>query len=246
MAISFELEAQTRHAKGKGASRRLRRTDQVPAILYGAGKEATPLVLDHNKVIVALQHESFYTHILTLKVDNQPEKVILKDLQRHAYKPRVMHMDFLRIRADEKLKMHVPLHFVGAELAPGVKEGGLVSHVISDVEISCLPADLPEYIEVDVSTMALDQLLHLSELRLPQGVEIVALTHGRDATVASIHLPRAEEETVAAAPAAAEGAAPAEGAAATAAPAGEQKAGDVKKEDKKPEVKKDAKKDDKK
>lgn len=235
MAISFELEAQVRQDKGKGASRRLRRTEQVPAILYGAGKEATPLLLDHNKVLNALQNEGFYTHILTLKIaqDNksQAEKVILKDLQRHPYKPRIMHMDFLRIKADEKLKMHVPLHFIGADKAAGVKAGGLVSHLLSDVEVSCLPANLPEYIEVDISDMALDQLLHLSEIKLPQGVELVALSHGRDLPVASIHLPRAEEEAPPVATAAPGTETPAEGAT-TAAPA-EQKAGEAKKEEKK-------------
>jgi len=194
MAISFELEAQTRQDKGKGASRRLRLAEQVPAILYGAGKEATPLLLDHNKVLVALQNEGFYNRILTLKVGNESEKVILKALQRHAYKPRILHMDFLRIKADEKLKMHVPLHFIGTELAPGVKEGGLLSHLISDVEVSCLPANLPEFIDVDVSNLGLDKLLHLSELKLPAGVELVALSHGHDLPVASIHIPRAEVE----------------------------------------------------
>ncbi len=234
MAISFELEAQPRQDKGKGASRRLRRADQVPAILYGAGKEPTPLLLDHNKVLVALQNEGFYTHILTLKVGAEAEKVILKDLQRHAYKPRVLHMDFQRIRADEKLKMHVPLHFIGADQAPGVKEGGLLSHLLSDVEVSCLPANLPEFIEVDVSNLGLDQLLHLSELKLPAGVELVALSHGRDLPVANLHMPRAEVEEPA--PAAAEAAAGAEGAPAEGAAAAgtEQKAGtEAKKEDKK-------------
>lgn len=193
MAISFELEAQVRQDKGKGASRRLRRAEQVPAILYGASKEATSLVLDHNKVSAALQNEAFYTHILTLKIDNKPEKVILKDLQRHPYKPHILHLDFLRINANEKLKMHVPLHFIDADKAPGVKAGGLVSHLISDIEISCLPANLPEFIEVDLSGMALNQLLHLSELKLPKGVETVALSHGHDLPVASIHLPHVEE-----------------------------------------------------
>jgi len=208
MTIAFELEAQVRQDKGKGASRRLRRAEQVPAIIYGAGKETTPLLLDHNKVIVALQHESFYTHILTLKVDNKAEKVILKDVQRHAYKPRILHMDFLRIKADAKLKMHVPLHFKGAEEAPGVKEGGLVSHLLSDIEISCLPANLPEFIEVDISNLALDQLLHLSDIQLPKGVEIVALSHDRDLPIVSIHMPRVEVEEVA--PVAAEATAPTE------------------------------------
>ncbi len=231
MAISFELEAQTREDRGKGASRRLRRKEQVPAILYGAGKEATALALDHNQVIVALQNEGFYTRILTLKVGKDSEKVILKALQRHAYKPRILHMDFLRIKADEKLKMHIPLHFIGTELAPGVKEGGLLSHLISDVEVSCLPADLPEFIEVDVSNLALDQLLHLSELKLPAGVELVSLSHDRDLPVASIHIPRAEVEEV---PVAATEV-PAEGSV----PASEQKSGEeaTKKEEKKEEKK---------
>lgn len=233
MTVSFELEAQARQDKGKGASRRLRRAEQVPAILYGAGKEATPILLDHNKVLVALQQESFYTHILTLKVGSEIEKVILKDLQRHPYKPRILHMDFLRVRADEKIKMHVPLHFIGTDKAPGVKEGGLLSHLVSDVEISCLPANLPEFIEVDVSELALDKLLHLSELKLPTGVELVALSHGHDLPVASIHLPRAEAEE--APPAAAEAEAPAEGSESSAAP--EQKAGEAKKEEKKEEKK---------
>lgn len=238
MAISYELDAQVRQDKGKGASRRLRHAEQVPAIVYGAGKEPTSLTLDHNKVLVALQNEAFYTHILTLKVNNEPEKVILKALQRHAYKPRILHMDFQRIRADEKLKMHVPLHFVGADVAPGVIEGGQLSHLLSDIEVICLPAYLPEYIEVNVATLGMDKLLHLSELKLPKGVEIVSLTHNHDLPVASIHMPRAEVEEVA--PVAE--AAPAEGAAAPAAAAApEQKAGEAKKE-----PKKEAKKDDKK
>lgn len=235
MAIAYELEAQARQDKGKGASRRLRRAEQVPAILYGAGKEAASLLLDHNKVLVALQNEGFYTRILTLKVDGEAEKVILKDLQRHPFKPRILHMDFLRVRADEKLKMHVPLHFTGAELAPGVKEGGLLSHLLSDVEISCLPANLPEFIEVDVSNLGMDQLLHLSELKLPEGVEIVALSHGRDLPVANVHMPRAEvEEPVPTA--AAPGAEP--GPDGNASPATEQKSSaEVKKEEKKEDKK---------
>jgi len=242
MAISFELKAQVRQDKGKGASRRLRRAEQVPAILYGAGQDATPLLLSHHKVLVALQNEGFYTHILTLDIEGKQEKVILKSLQRHAYKPRILHMDFLRIRADEKLKMHVPLHFIDADKSPGVKEGGIVSHVMSDVEVSCLPADLPEFISVDLSQMALDQLLHLSELKLPNGVEIVALTHGHDLTVASIHEPRAEVEPVAVAAVPAEGAAATAESAAASVPATEQKAGDAKKEAKAPEAKKEPKK----
>lgn len=190
----FEVEASVRHDKGKGASRRLRREEKVPAIVYGGGAAAVSLTLEHNKIAKSLENEAFYSHILLLKTGSDSERVILKDVQRHAYKPRVMHVDFQRVRADEKLHMHIPLHFHGGENAPGVKDaGGVVSHIMSDVEISCLPDDLPEFIEVDVSGMELNQIIHLSELKLPKGVEIVALTHGDDKPVVSVHIPRVEE-----------------------------------------------------
>jgi large subunit ribosomal protein L25 len=197
--IKFELEADVRTDIGKGASRRLRHADKVPAVVYGAGEEPMSLTLDHNKSLHALSHEAFYSHILTLKVGKKSEKVILKDVQRHPAKPRIAHIDFLRVRADQKLNMHVPLHFIGEENAPGIAEGGAFSHLMSDVEISCLPADLPEYIEVDVSNLALDQSIHLSELKLAKGVELVAFAHGvegHDQAVISIHIPRIIEEEV--------------------------------------------------
>lgn len=197
--IKFELEAEVRADVGKGASRRLRHTDKVPAVVYGAGEEPVSLTLDHNKALNALSHEAFYSHILTLKVGKKTEKVILKDVQRHPAKPRVSHIDFLRVRADQKLQMHVPLHFLGEENAPGVKEGGVFSHHMTDVQVSCLPADLPEFIEVDVSNLALDQAVHLSELKLPKGVELVAFAHGvedHDQSVISVHIPRIVEEEV--------------------------------------------------
>lgn len=212
-AIKFELEAELRKDIGRGASRRLRQADKVPAVVYGAGEEPASLVLDHNKVIHAIAHEAFYSHILTLKVGKKAEKVILKAMQRHPAKPRVQHMDFLRVRADQKLHMNVPIHFIGEEDAPGLKEGGVFSHTLNDVEVSCLPADLPEFIKVDVSQMALNDVIHLSDIKLPKGVELVALAHGtegRDATVVTLHIPRViEEEVVEAAPA--EGETPAEG-----------------------------------
>lgn len=216
-SIKFELEATRRNDLGKGASRRLRRSDSVPGIIYGAGEPAVSLTLDHKKTLNALSHEAFYSHILTLTVDKKAEKVILKGVQRHPSKPRLLHVDFMRIRADQKLQMHVPLHFTGDENAPGVKEGGVISHVISDVHVSCLPADLPEYIEVDTSNLALNQTLHLSDIKLPKGVELVAFSHGvegHDLPVVTLHLPRIEEEEVIEAPAeeGAEGAATAEGA----------------------------------
>lgn len=223
-AIKFELEAEVRTNVGRGASRRLRGTDKVPAILYGAGENAVSLILDHKKTLHALSHEAFYSHILTLKVGKKGEKVILKDVQRHPAKPRLLHLDFLRIRADQKLHMNIPLHFLGEENPPGVKDGGVVSHLMSDVEVSCLPDNLPEYIEVDISNLGMDETVHLSHLKLPKGVELVAFAHGvegHDLPVVSIHKPRIiEEEVVAAAveEAAAEVKAGEEAAAAAAAP----------------------------
>ncbi len=200
----FEVEANVRHVKGKGASRRLRREEKVPGVVYGGGKDAISLTLEHSKISKALSNEAFYSHILVLKTGTESEKVILKDVQRHPYKPRIAHVDFQRVRADVKLTMNVPLHFVGGDKAPGVKEGGLISHIVSDVEISCFPDDLPENIELDISNMALNQILHLSDITLPKGVELVALTHGDDKGIVSIHLPRAEEEIPTEAPVASE------------------------------------------
>ncbi len=199
-AMKFELEAAVRQDMGKGASRRLRRTNNVPGVIYGAGQPAVSLTLDHNKLVHALAHESFYSSILTLNINKQAEKVILKDLQRDPARPRIHHIDFLRIRADQKLHMHIPLHFIGDEVAPGLKDGGVVYHAMTDIEVSCLPGDLPEYLEVDTSQMQLDETLHLSNIKLPKGVELVAFAHGtegHDLPVVSIHKPRIIEEEVA-------------------------------------------------
>jgi len=200
MSVKFELDAELRADIGKGASRRLRHANQVPAVIYGADQAPISLTLNHDKVKVALAQEAFYSHILTVKVAGKKnEKVILKALQRDPAKPRVMHMDFLRVKADQKLNMNIPLHFIGAEKAPGVKEGGVFSHLMSDVEVSCLPANLPEFIEVDVSAVALNQSVHLSDIKLPKGVELVAFAHGvegHDQPVVSIHIPRIIEEDV--------------------------------------------------
>lgn len=213
-AIKFELDATVREDTGRGASRRLRQTDKIPAIVYGAGEDAVALILDHGKTMHALANEAFYSHILTLNVGKKSEKVILKAMQRHPAKPRITHIDFLRVRADQKLNMHVPLHFEGEDAAPGLKAGGVFSHQMSDVEVSCLPADLPEFIKVDVSGMQLDDVIHLSQLALPKGVELIAFAQGaegRDAQVISLHVPKVVEEEVPV-EAAAEGEAPAEGA----------------------------------
>jgi large subunit ribosomal protein L25 len=194
----FEIEAAVRHDMGKGASRRLRREEKVPGVVYGGGKAPVALTFEHKHVAKSLENEAFYSHILILKTGTESERVILKDVQRHPFKPRIMHVDFQRVRADEKLHMHIPLHFTGADKAPGVKDaGGMVSHIMSDVEVSCLPDNLPEFLEIDLSEMQLNQILHLSDIKLPAGVEIVALVHGDDKPVVSVHMPRVEEEPVA-------------------------------------------------
>lgn len=191
----FALEADVRHEIGKGASRRLRRDEKVPGVIYGGGKEPVSLTFEHKLLDRALKDEAFYSHIISLKLGPETERVVLKDVQRHPFKPRIFHVDFQRVRADEKLHMHVPLHFIGEEKAPGAKDaGGVVSHIMSDIEIACLPDDLPEFLEVDVSEMQLNQTLHLSDIKLPKGVEIVALAHGNDNPVVSIHIPRVVEE----------------------------------------------------
>lgn len=200
MAETFEIEAQTRTEHGKAVSRRLRRLEnKIPGVVYGADKDPVSLTLDHNKVIKALENEAFYSQILSLKVDGKAEKVVLRDLQRHPYKPKVLHMDFQRISMKDKITMQVPLHFMGEDVAPGVKQGGgIISHLETSVEISCLPADLPEFIEVDVSKLELDNSIHLSDIKAGKGVEFVALSHENDLPVVSIHLPRAAKEEEAA------------------------------------------------
>lgn len=206
MANLFELTAEPRHAQGKGASRRLRRlTGKVPAILYGGGESPIPLTFNQNELRKALENEAFYSHILTIHLEGKPQKAVLKALQRHPYKREVLHLDLLRITGKEKIHMQVPLHFKGEDIAPGVKvSNGVISHLLATVEVRCLPDNLPEYIEVDVSGLKLDETMHLSHLKLPKGVELVALVHGDDASVVSIHMPRAVEVEETVAPAASE------------------------------------------
>lgn len=201
MSVSFELSAQVRHESGKGASRRLRREGKVPAIMYGGGQKPLSLVLEQDAVRHSLENEAFYSHILTVNVDGQAVQAVLKDLQRHSYRPIILHMDLQRISETEELRMHVPLHFIGEAVAPGVKlGGGIISHLVTDVEVSCLPRYLPEYLEVDVSGLQLNETLHLSDIKLPEGVKIIALTHGpeHDLSVVSVHVPRAAVEAEAA------------------------------------------------
>lgn len=191
MAEAFALIAQSREDQGKAASRRLRREGKVPAIIYGAGRPPRALSFDHNKVLRQLENESFYSSVLNIKVGEKSQAAILKDLQRHPAKNLILHLDLQRIVDDEAIRMNVPLRFIGEDLAPGVKlGGGTVAHLMSDVEVTCLPKDLPEFIEVDISTLELDQMVHLSALKLPPGVEIPALAQGaeHDQAIVSIHV----------------------------------------------------------
>ncbi len=253
MKTSFELVAEFRETQGKGASRRLRHEGKVPAILYGGHADARALTLNHQKLLIMLENERFYSTILNLKVGEQTQAAILKDVQRHPFKNAVVHIDFQRVEDNEKIRISIPLHFTGAAVSPGVKsQGGIVSHMRNEVEVTCLPKDLPEFIEVDISGLSLNESIHLSQLKVPAGVTLVELAK-EDAAVVAIHSPRAEEPEPTAAAAA--GAPAAEGAAAApaaAAPAGgdaakkadpAKKAEPAKKEEAKKEpAKKDAKK----
>jgi large subunit ribosomal protein L25 len=194
--VDFTISAEVRSDLGKGASRRLRHASKVPAIVYGAGKDPVSITLDHDKLMHSLENEAFYSSILTLDFAGNSEKAVLKDLQRHPAKPVILHADFLRISESEKLKMHVPLHFLNEEAAPGVKIGGVVTHNVTEVEVQCLPANLPEYLEVDMADVEIEQIVHLSDIKLPEGVEMVELLHGEghDQAVAAIHKTRASME----------------------------------------------------
>jgi large subunit ribosomal protein L25 len=197
MSNDFVLNAEVRTTQGKGASRRLRREGKVPAVLYGGHKDPVMLTIGGFELDKRLKNEAFYSHILTLNIGGTEESAVLKDLQRHPAKPQITHLDLQRVVADEELRMHVPLHFKGEAVAPGVKQGGgVVQHHLVDVEVLCLPKDLPEFIEVDVSAMELNDALHLSQLKLPEGVTLVALEHDDDQAVVSVHIPRVVEEPV--------------------------------------------------
>ena len=230
MKISFELGAEFRDGQGKGASRRLRHSGRVPAILYGGHVEPRAITLDHQKLMTLIDNEKFYSSIINLVVGDKKQAAIVKDLQMHPARNAIVHVDMQRVSENEKIRIHIPIHFKGEAASPGVKtEGGVVSHRIADVEILCLPKDLPEFIELDLSDMHINESKHLSDLPLPAGVTIPSVAKG-NATVVSIHPPRAEEPEptaeVAAVPAEGAAAAPAEGAAA--APAAGAKPGDAK------------------
>ena len=194
--VDFTLTAEVRNDMGKGASRRLRRQGLVPAIIYGAGQDPVNINIDHDSLFHHLEHEAFFSHILTIDVAGKKEKAVLKDLQRHPAKPILMHADFMRVSDKEKLKMSVPLHFINEEVSPGVKKGGLVTHNITEVEVQCLPKDLPEFLEVDLAGLDMEQVLHLTDIKLPKGVELIELLHGADHNqpIAAIHKTRASKE----------------------------------------------------
>ncbi len=181
MSVDFELNAESRTDVGKGASRRLRRANRVPGVIYGGGTDPQSITLDGFQLGNALEHEAFYSHVLTLKVDGKAQTAVLKDLQRHPYKPTIVHADFLRVSAKDTIRMHVPIHYINEDKAYGVKqEGGQIFHNLSDIEIACEARNLPEYIEVDLTDVHLGQTIHLSDLKLPKGVEIPALAHGEE------------------------------------------------------------------
>ncbi len=209
MSVDFNIIAESRKDVGKGASRRLRHTGKVPGIIYGSGQDPVPFTVVHDDLMHHLDHEAFYSHILTVTVDGKAQKAVLKDLQRHPAKPRILHVDFLRVGAKDVIHIQVPVHFINEESSAGVKEGGLVSHLMTTVEITCKADDLPEYLQVDIADLEVGASLHLSDIDLPKGVAITALTHGadHDLPVVSINAPKGggeEEEETAAPEAAAE------------------------------------------
>ena len=194
MSDQFEINAEVREDMGKGASRRLRRlADQVPAIIYGGKKDPQPLTLIRKDLEKALENEAFYSHVLTINVGKGKEKAILKDLQRHPARDSVMHADFLRVDDKTMVKVHVPIHFLNEDNCHGVKvEGGMIQHQATDVEVQCLPGDIPEYLEVDMLNVATGQIVHLSEITLPEGVTSMALALGEDhdLAIASVNAPK--------------------------------------------------------
>ncbi|MDH1866179.1 50S ribosomal protein L25/general stress protein Ctc [Pseudomonas chengduensis] len=196
MTVEFTLNAEVRSDLGKGASRRLRRNvAMVPAVIYGGDKAPQSISLLAKDLAKLLENEAAFSHVLSLDVAGTQESVVIKALQRHPAKGFVLHADFQRVVAGQKLSAHVPLHFINEATSVGVKQqGGEISHTISEVEVSCLPKDLPEFIEVDMAAVEVGQTVHMSDLKLPKGVELVALAHGNDLAVSNIHASRVKDE----------------------------------------------------
>ncbi len=192
MTVEMTLDAQPRTETGRGAMRRLRQQRRVPGVVYGAGKESQPVALESDQLYRLLQEESFFSTILTVNVGSAQEQAIVKDLQRHPYKPLVQHIDLQRVRSDQPIAVHVPIQIEGEEVAPGVRRGGVLHHDMLDLEVVCLPKDLPPFIRVDASRLNVGQAVHLSDLELPEGVEPAMLQQGGDpnAPVVSIQATR--------------------------------------------------------
>ena len=229
MSKSFTVGAESRNDQGKGASRRLRHAGKVPAILYGGKGEPSNITLDQLKLLTMVDNEKFYSSIITINLDGKEQQAIVKDVQMHPAKSQVLHVDLQRVLADQPIRIHLPIHFLNEATCPGVKtQGGQVSHLRTDIEITCLPKDLPEALVVDMGKMNLNDTIFLKDIPLPEGVTIPELATGREIPVVSIHAPRAEEPEPAAAEAAAAPAADAK--AAPAADAKAAPAADAKKE----------------
>ena len=197
--MKIEINAKERKSKGTGASRRLRHEGSTPGILYGGVKDAISLEIDTKELFMQFRHEAFHASILTLNLEGKKESVILRDFQMHPVRNNIQHIDFQRINENEKISVKVPFHFINEETAPGVKiEGGLVSHIMTEIDISCLPKDLPQYIEVDLGELAMGESIHLSEVTVPDGVELTSLTDENDPAITSISKPKVvvEEEIV--------------------------------------------------
>lgn len=208
MRKSFDIVAETRNDQGKGASRRLRRAAKVPAILYGGKGEPTSIVLDQLKLLNMVEDEKFHSSIINLTLDGASQQAVIKDVQMHPAKNQVLHVDLQRVLADQAIRINLPIHLLNAGSSPGVKlQGGIVSHLKMEVEISCLPKDLPDALEVDMAQMNLHDTVFLKDLQLPEGVTLPELAMGRNPPVVSIHAPRVEEPEPAAEEAAAAGAA---------------------------------------
>ncbi len=185
--MSIEINAVKRDVKGTGASRRLRRAGTVPGVVYGGGKEAFPLEINAKELFLQFRHEAFHASVLTLILDGKKENVLLRDFQMHPVRNSIQHIDFQRVSATEKIHVKVPFHFVNADIAPGVKTGGgIVAHILTEADVSCLAKNLPEFIEVDLATLEMGQSIHLSQIKLAKGIEFVQLSHDNDAAVASI------------------------------------------------------------
>lgn len=190
--MKIEVSADQRSLQGKGASRRLRRSGKTPGIVYGSSMNPQSIELDHNDLFYKLELEAFHASVLTLNVGGNKEQVLLRDVQWHPYKQQVLHVDFQRVDQNTKIHMKVPLHFINEDISPSVKtSGGIINHVLTEVDISCFPKDLPEYITVDLADLTVDQTIHLSDLVLPENVEIPALVKGEDdQAVATVVIPR--------------------------------------------------------